>query len=93
MDIYERASFEQNLSVDVIKKGYMIVDDSEFGIDVVQKLDCLEQYGVSRFKSDTEAGEQAVKDGVALFTVNYEALKGWYIVDTPENRKAVRKLK
>lgn len=44
------------------------------------------------FKNDTDAGEQALKDGEKLFTSDHEELAGWYILDNKENRNTVKKL-
>lgn len=76
-------------SLENLRTGYIAAFDAEFGVEVIQKLDELEDYGMAKFESDTEAGEQALKDGFKLFTTDFESLAGWYIVDTPKNRQAM----
>lgn len=85
---YEEVSQREGFSVEDLKQGYglFLVDE---GVLVIQKIDCLEGYGMQKFSSDMEAGEQALKDGYSLFTVDHDNLFGWYILDTPEQRKIV----
>lgn len=78
---------EQGFNVEEVARGYILVFDGEFNVEVVQKLDCLEEYGPQKFLCDTEAGKQALKDGHDIFTVAHEELDGWYIVNTPKNRE------
>jgi len=86
---YEQISKEQGWTTEELKRGYTVFYDSQHGVELIQKLDCLDEYGIAKFKSDTEAGEQALKDGYKLFTVNQGDLMGWYILDKPEYRKAL----
>lgn len=88
----EELSEDVGFSVEDILKGYslFLVDE---GVEVVQRLDCLQDTEFEKFDSDTEAGEQALKDGLKLFTSEHEDLVGWYILDTPENRRIVGELK
>lgn len=89
MVTYEQISEELGIDLEEVKRGYIVVDDPEFDVELIQKLDCLEDCGLQKFKSDTEAGEQALKDGFKLFTVKHEKLAGWYIIDKPEYRKTL----
>lgn len=71
-------------------KGYDITDFDGTGMLEIQKIDEL---GI--FKSDEEAVESAIKDGVAIIPVkelpeNFDRrYLGW--IDTPENRKRIVK--
>lgn len=80
-----------------LENGYYIVgvtgllnDDI---LDVIQKVDVLPVLNYpKKFDNDTEAGEQALKDGIKLFTDEHEDVKGWYLLDTPENHAFIKKL-
>jgi hypothetical protein len=84
---YNEIAIETGWKPEEVARGYIVVYNDEFDVDVIQKLDDLERYGVAKFNSDTEAGRQALKDGFKLFTVDHEDLNGMYIIDTPKNRQ------
>jgi hypothetical protein len=84
-----RFAKETGWTIPEVFRGYIVAHDGEFCIDIVQKLDQLDGSGLSRFASDTEAGEQAARDGLDLITVDHEDLDGWYILNTPANRKSL----
>lgn len=71
-----------------MKRGYAIVDFDGMGLFEVQRIDLA---GI--FKTDDEATEQAIKDGVKVIPVEElpeefeRRYLGW--IDTPENRKAI----
>ena len=88
-DSYEEASAHLGLPVADVERGYMVVVvEGDTDIEVIQRIDDLIGTNCSRFSWDAEAGEQAARDGYDLFTSEKPYLKGWYILDTPKNRKA-----
>lgn len=70
------------------KKGYDITNFDGTGMLEIQKIDSN-----TCFKSDEEAVEQAIKDGVKIIPIeelpeNFDRRYfGW--IDTPENRRAI----
>ncbi|KYC77045.1 hypothetical protein NSQ93_22540 [Bacillus sp. FSL W8-0445] len=85
--LYEQISEKEGYSVTELKRGYTVFNEGL--VTVIQKIDCLDAYGMKRFINDTDAGKQALKDGYKLFTIEHEEYDGWYILDTPENRKVL----
>jgi hypothetical protein len=79
---FEEVSKREGFIVEELQKGYGIFSVRD-GVNVIEKFDCLDQYGLSKFETDAEAGEQAKKDGlnVTLYTGDDEELNGWYIVN------------
>lgn len=88
---YEAIAEKTGWGIENVKKGYSPFLIGE-GIEVIQKIDDLDDTPAQKFETDTEAGKQAEKDGYKLFTSNAEGLEGWYIIDTKENREIVNKL-
>ena len=84
----DKIAKEVGFSVKEVQQGYTVFLVYE-GIEVIQKIDCIEVYGLGKFDTDIQAGEQALKDGLNLFTIEHEELEGWYIIDSPENRQAL----
>ncbi len=72
-----------------MKKGYAVTEFDNTGMFEIQKVD-----EDNLFKTDGEAVEQAVKDGIKIIPVkelpeNFERrYSGW--IDTPENRDAIK---
>ena len=73
-----------------MSKGYDVTDFDGTGMLEIQRIDEL-----NIFNTDEEAVEQAIKDGVAIISVeelpdNFDRrYLGW--IDTPENRKTIKK--
>ena len=73
-----------------VNKGYAIFNYDWRGILGIERIDDVDAYG-----NDEEAVEQAIKDGVKIIPVDElpeefdKKWLGW--IDTPENRKAIRK--
>lgn len=86
----EYISRTEGYAVEDVQRGYTVFDVD--GVLVIQKIDCLEVYGAHKFDCDTAAGKQAMKDGHSLLISDHEDYKGWYLVDTEDNRKALDKL-
>lgn len=81
-------SEKEGYSEEGLARGYDVFE-LESGILVIQRVDTSLMKGLIKFENDHEAGKQAQKDGLALYTVDHLDLMGWYIVDTEENRKRV----
>lgn len=71
-----------------MNKGYDITNFDGTGMMEIQRID-----SEMRFKSDEEAVQQAIKDGIKMIAVeelpnNFDRkYLGW--IDTPENRKRI----
>lgn len=78
---YQEVMQDTGYTMEQLQRGYDIFSPYN-GIEVIQTIDALESYGLQKFESDTEAGEQALKDGYKLMTCDHEELEGWYILDT-----------
>lgn len=84
------------IEYEVLKKGYwdvgVEISTGDY-VYVIQTIDEVNENELTpHFKNDTDAGEQALKNGVKLFTSEHEELMGWYILDNQENRSTVKKL-
>jgi hypothetical protein len=77
---YASAKDDFEWTVEEIKNGYMIVTE-ENGFEVIQKVDDLDGSLLQKFSNDTDAGEQALKDGMDLFTSEHPDLEDWYILE------------
>jgi len=76
----EEVAKETGWSIEDVKRGYALFsiwDD----VQVVQKIDALVGTEFERFETDTEAGEQALKDGCNVYKADDddEDLAGWYV--------------
>ena len=82
---YEEMSKETGWRVEDIKRGYAVFSTSH-DTEVIQKLDDLDGTEFAKFETDTEAGEQALKDGlnVSKASEDDEELAGWYILNRGE---------
>lgn len=86
---------ESGFTEEEVNKGYIVCGiegyaDGEW-LDVIQRIDSLYGTNYCSFASDTEAGEQAARDGLYLFTSDKPELRGLFILDTPANRLLVDK--
>lgn len=78
-----------------VTQGYIVCSipgysDGEW-LEVIQRIDRLDGTILQKFDCDTEAGEQAARDGLYLFTSDKPELRGRFILDTPANRSLVER--
>lgn len=84
----EQAMEDNGFTRQEVEQGYGVFNQD--GILLIQKLDCLEGTELQKFRSDAEAGEQALKDGFKLFTLSHSDYEGYYILDNRTNRRLLK---